>query len=102
MLDPLEFERCIAVAGILMPQSRVRLCARRETMSDETQVLVFQADTNSIFYGERLLTTPRRAENQDRELFKRLVIKPLQWELNDSLAPATVQEQGQFYNATAG
>ena len=49
-------------------------------MSDETQVLVFQAGTNSIFYGERLLTTPNRAENQDGELFKRRVIKPLQWD----------------------
>src|SRR6185369_10536663 len=56
-LDPFEFFRSIAVARILMPRSMVRLSAGRETMSDELQALCFAAGANSIFYGEKLLTT---------------------------------------------
>src|SRR5262249_57446886 len=57
-VDPLEFVRTIAVARILMPASVVRLSAGREAMSDELQALCFLAGANSIFYGEKLLTTP--------------------------------------------
>lgn len=75
-LDPLEFVRTIAVARILMPKSAVRLSAGRTDMSDELQALCFFAGANSIFYGEKLLTTPNPQENHDLELFDRLGIKP--------------------------
>jgi len=71
-LDPIEFVRSIAVARVLMPASHVRLSAGRETMSDEMQALCFLAGANSIFYGEKLLTTPNPAADQDRLLFERL------------------------------
>ncbi|MGD8785266.1 MAG: biotin synthase BioB [Thioalkalispiraceae bacterium] len=70
--DPLEFIRSIAVARILMPTSHVRLSAGREEMSDEMQTLCFLAGANSIFYGEKLLTTPNPSANHDMELFKKL------------------------------
>ena len=75
-LDPLDFVRTIAVARILMPKSAVRLSAGRNDMSDELQALCFFAGANSIFYGEKLLTTPNPVENKDMELFSRLGIKP--------------------------
>ena len=73
-LDPLDFVRTIAVARITMPKSFVRLSAGREEMSDETQALCFLAGANSIFYGERLLTTPNPVAGKDRALFARLGI----------------------------
>jgi biotin synthase len=75
-LDPLDFVRTIAIARILMPRSAVRLSAGRNDMSDELQALCFLAGANSIFYGEKLLTTPNPVENKDMELFQRLGIKP--------------------------
>ena len=75
-LDPLEFVRTIAVARILMPQSYVRLSAGRESMSDELQAMCFFAGANSIFYGEKLLTTANPEAEKDRALFARLGIKP--------------------------
>jgi biotin synthase len=75
-LDPFEFVRTLAVARILMPQSHVRLSAGREQMSDELQALCFLAGANSIFYGEKLLTTPNPEEDQDRQLFERLGLRP--------------------------
>ena len=71
-LDPLDFVRCIAVARITMPHSRVRLSAGREDMSDAVQALCFLAGANSIFYGERLLTTPNPGADHDRQLLGRL------------------------------
>ncbi|MCH8684605.1 biotin synthase BioB [Pedomonas mirosovicensis] len=71
-LEGLEFVRTIAVARIVMPKSVVRLSAGRETMSDELQALCFMAGASSIFYGEKLLTTPNPAENRDAALLKRL------------------------------
>lgn len=71
-LDPLEFVRTIAVARILMPASCVRLSAGREGMTDELQALAFLAGANSIFYGERLLTTPNPDSNADMALLQRL------------------------------
>ncbi len=73
--DPIEFVRCIAVARILMPKSHVRLSAGREEMTDEMQALCFLAGANSIFYGEKLLTTPNPGPNHDMALFDNLGIK---------------------------
>jgi biotin synthase len=74
-LDPLEFVRTVAAARILMPRSHVRLSAGRTEMSDEMQALCFLAGANSVFYGERLLTTPNPGMDRDRELFRRLGIE---------------------------
>ncbi len=73
-LDPLVFVRTIAVARIMMPKSRVRLSAGRTDMSDEMQAMCFFAGANSIFYGEKLLTTDNPMTNHDLELFNRLGI----------------------------
>ncbi len=75
-IDPLDFVRVIAVARILMPESHVRLSAGRTDMSDEMQALCFLAGANSIFYGEKLLTTPNPKANQDLELLGRLGMRP--------------------------
>ncbi|MCH8504623.1 MAG: biotin synthase BioB [Ectothiorhodospiraceae bacterium] len=71
-VDPIDFVRTIAVARILMPRSHVRLSAGRTEMADETQALCFLAGANSIFYGEKLLTTGTPAVANDRALFRRL------------------------------
>ncbi len=71
-LDSLTFIRTIAVTRILMPQSRVRLSAGRKEMSDEMQALCFFAGANSIFYGDKLLTTDNPMTNHDKALFERL------------------------------
>jgi biotin synthase len=76
-LDPLEFVRTIAVARLLMPQSVVRLSAGRSQMSDELQALCFLAGANSIFYGEKLLTTGNPDVAHDRDLFARLGLQPM-------------------------
>ena len=75
-LDPLDFVRTIAVARIMMPKSMVRLSAGREEMSDELQALCFLAGANSIFYGEKLLTTGNPDTASDHALFERLGIRP--------------------------
>jgi biotin synthase len=71
-VDPFDFVRTIAVARILMPRAHVRLSAGREAMSDELQALCFLAGANSIFYGEKLLTTGNPDVERDRQLFARL------------------------------
>ncbi len=71
-IDPFDFVRTIAVARILMPKSAVRPSAGREQMSDELQALAFFAGANSIFYGEKLLTTGNPDVEHDRELLERL------------------------------
>jgi len=71
-IDPFEFVRTIAVARITMPKSMVRLSAGRKEMSDELQALCFLAGANSIFYGEKLLTTSNALEDSDDLLFQRL------------------------------
>ena len=76
-LDPIDFVRMIAVARITMPRSMVRLSAGRETMSEETQALCFLAGANSIFYGEKLLTTPNPVAAEDQALFARLGLTPM-------------------------
>lgn len=75
-VDSFEFIRTIAVARILMPAAQVRLSAGREQMSDETQALAFMAGANSIFYGEKLLTTGNPDVERDRALLARLKIEP--------------------------
>jgi biotin synthase len=71
-LDPFEFVRTIACARITMPSAMVRLSAGREQMSDELQALCFMAGANSIFYGEKLLTTGNPQAARDLQLFERL------------------------------
>jgi len=73
-LDPLELVRVIAAARILMPKSYVRLSAGRTAMDDSHQALCFLAGANSVFYGERLLTTDNPEALKDRQLFERLGI----------------------------
>ncbi len=92
-MDPIEFVRCIAVARILMPLSMVRLSAGREGMTREIQALAFLAGANSIFYGEKLLTTPNPAENRDQQLFNQLGIEPMEIEA------AGPEQRSAFYNA---
>ena len=75
-LDPLDLVRTIATARLLMPKSYVRLSAGRTEMSDAVQALCFLAGANSIFYGEKLLTTPNPGRNRDEELFARLGLQP--------------------------
>ena len=74
-LSGIDFVRCIAVARILMPQTYVRLSAGRSEMSDETQALCFFAGANSIFYGDRLLTTDNPSESSDALLFSSLGLR---------------------------
>src|SRR5262249_28208474 len=76
-VDPLQFVRTIAVARILMPASFVRLSAGRDAMSLELQALCFFAGANSIFYGEKLLTTANPDRQSDRRLFEQLGLRPL-------------------------
>jgi biotin synthase len=75
-IGPIEFVRTIAVARILMPESFVRLSAGRTEMSDEMQALCFHAGANSIFYGEKLLTTGNPDTASDDALFARLGLHP--------------------------
>lgn len=109
-VDPFDFVRTIAVARILMPASHVRLSAGRESMNEQTQALAFLAGANSIFYGEKLLTTPNPEADKDMALFVRLGIAPEaiahDATVNDSAdetpasrgVPATEQR---FYNAAS-
>lgn len=85
-LDILEFVRTIAVARVAMPASMVRLSAGREQMSDEAQALCFMAGANSIFVGDRLLTTANPDEDHDAQLFDRLGITAM--ESDDDRLPA--------------
>jgi biotin synthase len=77
-VDEFDFIRTIAVARILMPQSFVRLSAGREEMNEQTQALCYFAGANSIFYGEKLLTTPNPDADRDMQLFAKLGLKPLE------------------------
>jgi len=75
-LDPIDLVRAIATARLLMPHSHVRLSAGRTGMSDAVQALCFLAGANSIFYGEKLLTTPNPDQLNDQALFARLGLQP--------------------------
>ena len=71
-LDVTEWIRTIAVARIIMPKSYIRLSAGRESLSDVDQALAFMAGANSLFSGEKLLTTPNTAQGKDQQLFQKL------------------------------
>jgi biotin synthase len=92
LLDPFEFVRTIAVARIVMPKSVVRLSAGRAEMSDELQALCFFAGANSIFYGEKLLTTGNPDTEHDRRLFERLGVKPMEVEIESTTVHAGIVE----------
>ena len=77
-LDPLEMVRAIATARILMPASKVRLAAGRKQLSPEAVTLCFLAGANSIFVGEKLLTTPNPGMDEDERLLQTLGMKPLE------------------------
>jgi len=76
-IDAIDFVRVIAAARITMPASFIRLSAGREAMSDEAQALCFLAGANSIFHGEKLLTTKNATVNHDEALFEKLGLQPL-------------------------
>jgi len=97
-LDPFEFIRTIAVARIMMPASHVRLSAGREEMNEQMHALAYFAGANSIFYGEKLLTTANPRANSDMALFARLGIEPEQRQVER----APQNPSPQFYDATAG
>ena len=77
-LDPIEFVRTIAVARIALPRSMVRLSAGRQEMPDYLQAMCFFAGANSVFYGDRLLTTPNPGADSDRKMFDKLGLNGLQ------------------------
>jgi len=93
LLDPFEFVRTIAVARVLMPASMVRLSAGRAEMSDELQALCFFVGANSIFYGEKLLTTGNPDVAHDQALFARLGIAPRDVELEPGTVHADIIEE---------
>jgi biotin synthase len=95
-LDPFEFIRTIAVARIMMPASHVRLSAGREEMNEQMHALAYFAGANSIFYGEKLLTTANPRANSDMALFARLGIEPEQRHVER----APQDPSPQFYDAT--
>ena len=100
-LDPFDFLRTIAVARILMPHSYVRLSAGRETMNDQMQALAFMAGANSVFYGDKLLTTPKPEAHQDQQLFARLGInQSIKTETHKEKASAQIEHK-LFYDACA-
>ncbi len=92
VLDPFEFVRTIAVARLLMPASMVRLSAGRQQLGDGIQALCFLAGANSIFYGEKLLTTGNPDVADDRALFRRLDLHPLEIVETDSTVHADILE----------
>ena len=95
-VDPFDFVRTIAVARLLMPRAHVRLSAGREAMSDELQALCFLAGANSIFYGEKLLTTGNPDVARDRQLFARLGLRA-----ESAPAPAASARTGEVAGAAA-
>lgn len=107
-LDTFEFIRTIAVARILMPKSHVRLSAGRQGMNEQTQALCFMAGANSIFYGEKLLTTGNPEADKDMALFANLGINPEKREEHSDAAVAEAiaaqvvkqEESKLFYEAS--
>lgn len=109
-IDSLDFVRTIAVARLMMPKSYVRLSAGRTEMSDEMQAMCFFAGANSIFYGEKLLTTENPEASKDMQLFARLGIEPEKLpsdsdeaqiaQLEDDIAANQARNTNMFYDAT--
>ena len=95
-LDSIDFIRIIAAARIMMPKAAVRLSAGREEMSDEMQAMAFFAGANSIFYGEKLLTTDNPNENHDMALFEKLGIgaQPIKANPKQTESQKILVEQG--------
>ncbi|MGH8181090.1 MAG: biotin synthase BioB [Steroidobacteraceae bacterium] len=93
-VDPLDFVRTIAAARLMMPRAHVRLSAGRQGMSDELQALCFLAGANSIFYGEKLLTTGNPDVERDRSLLARLGMRPESFLGNNPGSPASVADSG--------
>ncbi len=100
-VDPFEFVRTIAVARILMPRSVVRLSAGRQQMDDAVQALCFFAGANSIFYGEKLLTTGNPETEHDRQLFARLDLHPMELHPMELAEPAGAAHAGFGQHACA-
>ncbi len=102
-LDPFDFIRTIAVARIMMPASHVRLSAGREEMNEQMHALAYFAGANSIFYGEKLLTTLNPRANADMALFERLGIEPEQRavEADAEAARSAPRPDPRFYDAAA-
>ncbi|MCP5327616.1 MAG: biotin synthase BioB [Sinobacteraceae bacterium] len=102
-VDPFDFVRTIAVARLTMPASTVRLSAGREQMSDELQALAFLAGANSIFYGEKLLTTGNPDVERDRALLQRLGIngQDVVLEHDDTADEACGHDHGHGHNGHA-
>ena len=106
-IDPFDFIRMLAVARIMMPLSHVRLSAGREAMNEQMQALAFFAGANSIFYGDKLLTTANPQADKDMQLFARLGILPeAREEHADEVHQAVIEHalrdqksSEQFYNA---
>lgn len=96
-LDPFIFIRTIALARIMMPLSVVRLSAGREYMNEQAQALAFMAGANSIFYGDKLLTTANPQVEKDRSLLNRLAMTPEKLSLGDRM-----DNNRYFYNAASG
>ena len=92
-IDPFDFIRMLAVARIMMPQSHVRLSAGREQMNEQMQALAFMAGANSIFYGDKLLTTANPQADKDMQLFARLGIRPEAREEHDDEVHQAAIEQ---------
>lgn len=98
-IEPFDFIRMIAVARILMPHAHVRLSAGREAMNEQMQALCFFAGANSIFYGEKLLTTSNPLENEDMALFAKLGIRPEEKHQEAMPIEHTFETTRPFYDA---
>lgn len=98
-IEPFDFIRMIAVARILMPYSHVRLSAGREAMNEQMQALCFFAGANSIFYGEKLLTTSNPLENEDMALFAKLGIRPEERSLEQVPSENLFEQAQPYYDA---
>lgn len=108
-LEPIDFIRVIAVARIMMPASRIRLSAGRENLDDTAQALAFLAGANSIFYGDKLLTTGNPETQKDQMLFRKLGINSQQMQVTvdeqvheAALQEALVASQSLFHDASRG
>ncbi len=98
-IDSFDFIRMVAVTRILMPYSYVRLSAGREAMNEQMQALCFFAGANSIFYGEKLLTTSNSLENEDLALFAKLGIRPEEKTLEHVRTGNLFEQTQPYYDA---
>jgi biotin synthase len=96
-LDPFEFVRTVAVARITMPKARVRLSAGRREMGEAIQALCFLAGANSIFYGEKLLTTGNPDLEEDKALLEKLGLHARGSAIDESSAPADAQHESHVH-----